>query len=138
MLKTQNRRRNTRARRGSVVVEFAVMMPVFVLIVLGTIEACTMIFLEQTLKIAAHEGARAAVVPNSDSTKVQARLTSFLDQRGVKGYTTMITPSNFPKSAYGQMIQVQVTAPCNQNCAFPPWFYNGKSLTGTVTMMKEQ
>ncbi len=131
-------RRKSKSRRGSVVVEMAIMLPVFVLIVLGTIEACTMIFLEQTLKIAAHEGARAAVVPNSTSTTVQARLTSFLDQRGVKGYTATITPANFSQHPYGDLIQVQIVAPCNLNCSFPPWFYSGKSLTGTVTMMKEQ
>ena len=113
------------------------MLPVFVLILLGTIEACTMIFLEQTLKIAAHEGARAAVVPQSDATKVQNTMITFLDQRGVKGYTFSVSPNNFPLFPYATLIQIDVTAPCASNCIFPPWFYGGKSLTGSVIMMKE-
>jgi hypothetical protein len=38
---------------------------------------------------------------------------------------------------YGTLIQVRVTAPCNSNSPFSPWFYGGRSLTGEVTLMKE-
>jgi len=96
-----------------------------------------MIFLEQSLKIAAHEGAHAAIVPNSDVTKVTYQINQILTQRGVNGATISITPGNHQNSPYGTMIQVNVSAPCNQNSVFAPWFYNGKTLTGTVVMMKE-
>ena len=46
-------------KRGIAAVEFAVIAPVFFLILLGTIETCTMIFLQQSLKIAAYEAARS-------------------------------------------------------------------------------
>lgn len=113
------------------------MLPVFVLILLGTIEACTMIFLQQTLKIAAHEGARAAVVPGSDATKVQNEVNAFLAFRNVQGASVTITPSSYTTSAYGTLIQVDVSAPCNSNSVFAPFFYSGKTLKGTVIMMKE-
>ena len=113
------------------------MLPVFVLILLGTIEACTMIFLEQTLKIAAHEGARAAVVPGSDDTKVQNTVLVFLSSRGVNTPGVVITPVHHENAAYGTLIQVDVSAPCSANCVFAPFFYAGKTLTGTVIMMKE-
>ncbi len=45
-----------RRRRGVAATEFAVCLPIIVLLVLGTIEACSLIFLKQTLAIA--EGAQ--------------------------------------------------------------------------------
>jgi Flp pilus assembly protein TadG len=130
-------RRKATARRGIAVVELAIMLPVFVLIVFATIEACTMIFLQQTLKIAAHEGVRAAVVPGSTVTNATNTALSFLMQRSVNGATITVTPSNYTSLPYGTVLQVQVSAACNANCIFPPWFYSGRTVTGTSTMMKE-
>jgi Flp pilus assembly protein TadG len=130
-------RRNAPARRGIAVVELALMLPVFVLIVFATIEACTMIFLQQSLKIAAHEGVRAAVVPGSTPTNANNRALSFLMQRNVNGATVTITPNNYTALPYGTVLQVQVSAPCNANCIFPPLFYAGQTVTGTSIMMKE-
>jgi len=41
-------------KRGAAVVEFAILLPVFVLILFGSIEACSMIFLQQSLEMAAY------------------------------------------------------------------------------------
>jgi Flp pilus assembly protein TadG len=130
-------RHNAKPRRGIAVVELAVALPVFVLILLATIETCTMIFLQQTLKIAAHEGVRAAVVPGSTSTNVTNTASAFLMQRSVNATTITITPSNYTNLPYGTALQVQVSAPCNSNCVFPPLFYSGRIVTGASTMMKE-
>ena len=52
-------------KQGAAAVEFAIVLPVFVLILLGSIETCTMIFLQQSLEMAAYEGARVAIVPTT-------------------------------------------------------------------------
>ncbi len=52
-----------RPRDGVAATELAVCMPVIVLVVLATIESCAMIFLQQSLSIAAYEGARVALAP---------------------------------------------------------------------------
>ena len=134
---TRRNRRNARGRRGIAVVELAIMLPVFVLILFATIEACTMIFLQQSLKIAAHEGVRAAVVPGSTATNATNMVLAFLAQRNVNGATITITPNNYTSQPYGTVLQVQVSAPCSANCIFPPIFYSGATVTGTSTMMKE-
>ena len=130
-------RHKARARRGIAVVELAMLLPVFVLILFATIEACTMIFLQQSLKIAAHEGVRAAVVEGSTTTNVTNMVLEFLSQRNVNGATITITPNNYTSQPYGTVLQVQVSAPCNANCIFPPFFYSGLTMAGTSIMMKE-
>ena len=130
--------RNLQARRkGTAVVELAITLPVFVLILFATIETTTMIFLQQSLEICAYQGARVALIPSSTSAKVSSACSTILTDRKVKSASVSVTPANYETMPYGTLIQIQVTAPCNSNSPFSPWFYGGRSLTGEVTLMKE-
>ena len=124
-------------RRGVAAAEFAVILPVFLLIVFGSIEAVSMIFLKQSVTIAAYEGARVALVPRSDANNVIGVCQQVLQDRDVQGETINITPGNFATAAYGTIIAVTVSAPCDQNSPIIPWFYGGDTITATVQMMKE-
>ena len=62
-----------RDRGGAAVVELAVVLPVFVVILLGTIETCKMIFIQQSLEIAAYEAVRVAIVPETDFEDIDIR-----------------------------------------------------------------
>lgn len=124
-------------RNGAAVVEFAVVLPVFVTLLLGTIETCNMIFLRQSLEIAAYESARAAIVPGSDDFDINLATTEILTARRIKNGTVTVTPANFQNAAYGSFIRVDVSAPCSSNSVFALRFYGSKTLTGTVEMMKE-
>jgi Flp pilus assembly protein TadG len=130
-----NRRRSDRA--GVAAAEFAVCLPVIVLIVLATIEACTMVFLKQSLSIAAYEGARSALTQNASSADVQLIARQVLTERRVKGATVTISSSNLASVQPGQYLTVTVTAPAAGNNAIPLRFYRGRTMTGAATMMKE-
>lgn len=133
----QHRKMRPENRSGLAIVELAVNLPVFVLIVLGTIEATSMIFLQQSLKICAYEGARIALVPNSDESNVTAGCMEILNSRGVTNVGIAVSPNDFQSSPYGTPIRVQVSADCSSNSLFSPWFYVGRTATAEVTMMKE-
>jgi Flp pilus assembly protein TadG len=124
-------------RRGVAAVEAAIMLPLFVLIALGTIEACSMIFLKQTLQIGAYEGVRTALIQGSTDWDVQHHAQVILDGRGATGYTITVSPEPFQAQTYGTFLTVTVTAPCSSNSIFTPWFYGGRTITGSCTMMKE-
>lgn len=122
---------------GIAAVELAVSIPILTLITLGTIEASGMIFLQQSIEIAAHEGARVALVPSTNSANVIAASNVVLTGRNVQGTTVTVTPSDFVNRPYGTFIKVTVTASCNENAKFSPWFYQGQTLVAEVEMMKE-
>ena len=131
-------KRNQHGRRSaSAVVELAITLPVFVLILFGTIETTTMIFLQQSLEICAYQGARTALIPSSTTANVTAACGTILTDRNVQSATVSISPANYESRPYGTLIRVRVTAPCNSNSPFSPWFYGGHSLVGEVTLMKE-
>jgi Flp pilus assembly protein TadG len=124
-------------RRGVAAAEFAVCLPVIVLIVLATIEACTMVFLKQSLSIAAYEGARAALSQNATNADVQRVAQQVLTERGVDGGTVTLQPANLTTVAPGEYLTIRVTAPAAGNAVIPVRFYRGRTLTGAASMMKE-
>ncbi len=131
------RKQSNNKKRGAALVELAITLPVLVLIFLGTIEVISMIFLRQTLKIAAYEATRVALVNGSNDKFATQAANQILKGRGVKDFNVSVTPSNFSAAAYGTPITVQVRVKANSNSALIAGFYNGTDLTASVTMMKE-
>lgn len=125
------------SRRGIAATEFAVCLPVIVLIVLATVEACTMVFLKQALTVAAYEGARVAIAQDSASSDVQQKAEQILAERRINGGAVSVRPNNLSAISPGEYLSVTVTAPAAKNSVVPITFYRGRSLSATASMMKE-
>jgi hypothetical protein len=123
--------------RGVAAAELAVCLPVVVLIVLATIEACSAIFLKQSLTVAAYEGARTALAERQVAGSVQNACDQILNDRNVNGATVTVTPANIAALNPGEFINVTVSAPCNSNSLVPTTFYRGRTLSATASMMVE-
>lgn len=131
------KRRRHSGRRGVAATEFAVCLPVIVLLVLGMIECCTMIFLKQSLTIAAYEGVRTGLEERAVANDVRRTGQQILTQRRVQGGTITVNPGNLPAVPVGQYITVTVTAPADRNSVIPGSFFRGRVLSASATMMKE-
>ncbi|TWT31178.1 TadE-like protein [Posidoniimonas corsicana] len=127
----------TRRRRGVAATEFAVCLPMLMLLLLGMLECCTMIFLKQSLAVAAYEGAHTALAPGATDADVQAACTGILNDRRVVGGAAQILPGPLSSLSEGDYVQVQVTAPTDANAILPARFFRGRVLQSTATMMKE-
>ncbi len=131
-------RRNLKSKRGGVAaVEFAVCLPAIVLLVMASIESCSMIFLDQTLYVSGYEGVRAAIQQDATNADVLQRCNDILDARYVNGSSIEIEPADVADVASGQTITITVTAPCDSNAIMPSWFFGGKTLQTSSTMVKE-
>jgi Flp pilus assembly protein TadG len=126
-----------RRRRGVATAELAVCLPVVVLLVLATIEACTMIFLKQSLTVAGYEGARAALVKDATAAEVQDACKQVLADRRVTGATVSLNPAKIENLKPGDRVDVTVEAPCAANSVIPIMFYQGNTLETTTSMMIE-
>jgi len=131
-------RRHGRSRtpRGVAAAELAVCLPVVVLLVIGTIEACSAIFLKQSLTVAAYEGVRTAVLDGTPGS-VQAACKQILTDRKVQRATVTMTPADLSSLEPGEFIDVTVSAPCDPNSVVPTTFYRGRTLSTTASMMVE-
>jgi hypothetical protein len=134
----RRRRRPRACSRGVAATELAVCMPLLVLIVLATMECCAMLFLQQSLSVAAYEGARVGLSPGAAASDVTKQCEQILSDREVAGGRVTVTPADIPGAAEGAWIAVETTAPFDQNSLAGGWLFNQRSLRARVQMMKER
>jgi hypothetical protein len=125
------------ARRAAAAAELAICLPLIVSLVLASIEACSMIFLDHGLTIASYESVRVAINYDATNANVMARGNQIINQRSITDATISISPSNVANVPRGQAIEVTVSAPCDANMIIPPWFFGGRTLSASTTMVKE-
>jgi hypothetical protein len=124
-------------RRGLAATEFAVCLPVLLLFVLGMVETCSMIFLKQSLAVAAYEGAHTAVKPNATAADVEAVCQGIFADRRIQGANVTVTPGDIRATPVGEFIEVRITAPSDSNGMLPLRFFRGKTLDAAAVVMKE-
>jgi hypothetical protein len=136
--RARRRRPSCKAKiRGVAAAELAVCLPVVVLIVLATIEACSALFLKQSLTVASYEGVRTALAERNVPGSVQTACNQILKDRKVQGAKITIKPNDLTKLKPGDYVDITISAPCNSNSVVPATFYRGKTLTATASMMIE-
>lgn len=129
-------RRRVLGRHGSSVVELAVCLPAIVVLVLGAIEACTAIFVKQSLHIAAYEAVRTAIDHRAFDAAAEEHAQRILDQRHVRGSEIELIPANVDNVERGDEITVRITAPIRENVMTHLGIFRG-NLTAEATMVKE-
>ena len=129
--------RNQQSRRGVAAVEFAIVAPLFFLLVLGCIELGRALMVQQILTNASRTGARVAVTLSGTEASAVAAASDFAAGASVGGIDVTVTPNPTSASA-GDMVSVTVTVPFADVTWIPaPWFMGGKTLTATSVMRKE-
>lgn len=123
--------------RGVAAVELAICLPLLVMLVLATIEACTMIFLSHSLTIAGYESVRVAINYDGTNADVISRCDEIINERNVIDSNMLLSVSDVATVPRGTPISITVTAPCDSNAIIPPWFFGGQTLSTTTTMVKE-
>ncbi|MCO6045261.1 pilus assembly protein [Aeoliella sp. ICT_H6.2] len=131
------RQPNNSRRRGVAATEFALCLPIMVLLVLGMVETCSMVFLKQSLAIAAYEGAHTAVRPGATTADVQSTCEGILRDRRVEGATVTVTPAEVSNVPVGEYMTIQIAAPSNLNGVLPLKFFRGATIQASAVTMKE-
>jgi Flp pilus assembly protein TadG len=129
-----NHTNNHGRRRAMAVVELAVCMPLLVLVLFATIEACSMLHLKQTLKITAFEGVRVGLIPSSTTSTVEDQCQALLDDRNVQGYSMSMLPTDPQTVVSGDYFQVTITANYANNSLMGGWLYGTNSLSESVSL----
>ena len=126
-----------RRRRGVAAVEFAVCLPMIVLLVFGAIEASSFIFLKQSLAVAAYEGAREAARSTSTTGDATDRAENILTSRTVNDFQIEFPNGDVASMQRGEKLICEVTAPTQSNSPLAGQFVTNRVLTARVVMVKE-
>lgn len=122
----------------------AVILPVFLVLVLGLIEASRLGMAAQLVTAAAREGCRVATLSGNDETAVKSRITTVLTGSGISpsyaiscGDGTTTVTSAAPSG--GTAITVKVSVPYSQIAWFTPITYFGNlTVSASATMSSER
>ena len=131
------KRKRGRNRKGAAVVEFAVCLPVILLIVLGSIEAASMMFLRQALVQSAYEGAKVAIRNNGNNADANAAVQAVAAGRRIQQMTVTFDPADVSTVAQGETVTVTITAPGDTNSFIPFGPFKNKLVAAQAVMVKE-
>lgn len=129
--------RTSGERRGAATVEFAVCLPVIVLLVFGAIEASSLIFLRQSLEVAAYEGIRSAVDVGGTEETGRQRATDVLDARRVQGFVIEFPNGDPDDTPRGDEVVLTVRAPAASNSALFGRYISTSTLRAQAVMVKQ-
>lgn len=117
--------------------ELAVCLPVLVILVFGSIEASSFVFLKQSLNAAAYEGIREAVRVDSSNAAAINRVSNILESRRVEGFSIQFPEGNVDDKERGEAFSIEVSAPTEPNSPLGGRFIPNRNLTARVVMVKE-
>jgi Flp pilus assembly protein TadG len=137
MMNKLNRRSAAgRNRKGAAVVEFAVCLPVILLIVLGSIQAASLMFLRQALIQSAYEGAKIAVRFDGTNPAAINAMQNVANGRRIKSPSFSLS-DDVTTVDRGTPIVVTVTAPGDLNSFIPFGPFAGQTIQAQAVMVKE-
>lgn len=145
-----------RRRRGAATVEFAVVVPVLLLFILGIIEIGRLVMVAQVNTNAAREAARYAAQGSGDATAIDTYTRNYLTAAGINNAAagagsavtvtieqqssgTWVAVSDPTTVASGTPLRVTVSANFNQQSWLPTRFFVGNNtpVQGVAVMRKE-
>ncbi|WP_169977832.1 TadE/TadG family type IV pilus assembly protein [Tautonia rosea] len=127
-------------RSGAAAVEMAIILPLFLTLILGTIEASRLGMVSQLLHVAAREGCRTAVLPGQTEAAVKARIEAALAGTG-------ISPSVQISSPNGSWLNVEAPSPITVRLSVPfknvswlgdPFAFEDTTVVASATMSSEK
>jgi len=124
-------------KTGAALIEFAVCLPVIMILILGSMEASSAIFVRQALTISAYEGIREAIRINGTTVNATSRAQAVLTARQIRSSTIVFTPANIQTAARGSNIVLEVSAPYRVNSPFFGNVIADRSTTVRTVMVKE-
>lgn len=128
--------RHKRSRQGAVTVEFALVAPLFFLLLFSALEFMRAQNVIHTADNAAYEGARRGIVPGSSAANVRATSESILRTVGIRSATITITPPTIEIDT--RTVQVDVDVPMNANGFLNPVLFRNRTVKSTMTMTREE
>jgi Flp pilus assembly protein TadG len=131
-------------RTAATALEFALVGPLFFMIVLGIIEFGRTFMVMELLNEAARRGCRQAIIEGTTSAQIKQAATSFLNNVGINGDTAGVIVNDAPVDsveaqnmpAYTELT-VSVTVPVNSVTWVPNGLFPWGNLNGQFTMRRE-
>lgn len=131
-----NQKDGTRKRQiGTTTVEFAVVLPLFLLLTVGAIQLFRYSIIANAVETSVTEGARKGIIRGTTDMQVDAVVRQVLDTAGLTGYTVVINRTNLGGGATDLTIRSQLSL--SGNGLFVPIFGTSWTVSRTCKIRCE-
>ena len=130
----------TRKRRGTALVEMAVLLPILLLVLFGMVEYGGLFWRAEQLEATARTAVRAGAVSGGTTAAVNSTISTIMTNNGLasSGYSVTLNPTDPSTLAVGASFTVTISVPYANvsltSCALIP---TPATLTRSCTMAKE-
>lgn len=123
-------------RRGATVPEFAIVLPIFFVLLFAGIEFSVLNTIRSTANNAAYEGARKLVIPGADAATGITEAERIMAVVGVRNLSVTVTPSTITDET--REVTVQVSVPYSRNAIITPWFTGNLVINSQSSLRTER
>ena len=131
-------------RRGAAVAEFAIVAPIFILLVFGMIEFGRAVMVQQVLVNASREGARLAVLDGTTVSEIEQRIDFYLNSSTINNETIIYTVNGAvvadptATANFGDAVGVEVRVNFNDVSWLPVPQYIGDTVLRATSIMRRE
>jgi Flp pilus assembly protein TadG len=131
-------RRNKRrtSRRGAVVVEMAICLPLLFFFFLTALEFSRVNMIRQTVENAVYEGSRRGVVPGATADDCRNAAQAVLNSVSTNDADIEVEPATLNDSV--SEVTVSIEVPVNSNSWVVPFFFQDRVISSSMTLRKER
>ncbi len=131
-------RGNGRDRRGAALVEFAILVPVFLVVLFGIVEYGQFLYVKQSVTLAAREACRIVVLPGTTKEQAIGRAYNVLSEAGISNFSITFDPDPPTSASDGDPITVTVEVDFSQiSWLGTPMYLDGVNIRATAVMRRE-
>lgn len=135
--KRSRRPRTSKHRKGAALVEFAIVVPVFMMAVFTCIEFCRLNMIRNLAQDAAYYATRNCMVHGATVAEAKAEVNRILSGMGTLGAQVSVNGGR-GLDLNSRDITVTVTVPISENALFAPQFTGDVDIVATTTMRTER
>ena len=129
------------SRRGASLIEFALVAPVFILLVMGIIELGRVLMVQHLMTNAARQGCRVGVIGGTSTQTISSKSLQALSSQGVPSVQATVQVNHGSADAStaksGDEVTVIISAPMSAISWVPLPGYSSGTLTGRYTLRRE-
>lgn len=122
-----------RKRAAATTVEFAVVAPIFFVLVLGMVEVGRGLMVQHLLLNAARQGCRAGILPSNGNTDISNAVSSTLAPAGITTQSVSVTVNDASADASTASTGSDVTVSISVPVSSVTWLPVGRFLSGNVS-----
>ena len=136
MKRIQKRNVKKLDRRGVTLVEFAIVAPIFFLLLFAMIEFSHLVNIRNAAHNAAYEAARLIVVPGATAQEGRQEARRIMNIVGIRNMSIEVTPSTITPET--EVVDVEIQIPYAQNAIVIPRFASGITVKSKVSIKTER